>query len=156
MSTATPTSASASRTDVVGYAITFFNTTNATLFDVDLSDAVLENLALVDFTDANCPYTSYDGDQGGLPTLATRTATTATWNRLDTLAAGDSVTVHMCAVVTSGTVGDQVRNEAQVDFATVDAGPQQSVTSETLAVIATPDHRYGVLGRRQRQRFLRW
>ena len=129
--------------DIIGFAITFTNTSGAVLYDIDLSDdltgftAPLPNLDLVDFTDTNCPYTSYDGDQGGLPTLLSRTATLATWNRLDTLAVDASVTVHMCGKVTGSTAGDEVRNLASVDFATTDEETQETQTSETHGTVAT-------------------
>ena len=141
--------------DVVGYAITFFNTTNATLFDVDLSDAVLENLALVDFTDANCPYTSYDGDQGGAdPRHSNR-------NHRDLESPG-----YPCCrrfghgpYVRSGHEWDRRRPGPQPGtsrFCYRRRGPAAECDFGNSGRDRHPDHRYGVLGRRQRQRFLRW
>jgi len=130
--------------DIIGYKITFTNISTGTLHDIVLSEDLTAispgpaNLDLVNFSDPNCPYNNYNGDQGGNPTIAAPpSADTATWNELPTLAVGESVTVHMCGEVTSSGAGDEVRNLALVEFATVDGGSTTTLTSETLGTVAT-------------------
>jgi uncharacterized repeat protein (TIGR01451 family) len=105
-----------SPSDIISYEITFTNTSLVTINNLVMSDVVGDLVAPLDLTlvaagTAGCAYSSYNGTQGGLPTLSTRTSTNATWNALPTLAAGQSVTVFMCGQVLAGAaLGTQIRN----------------------------------------------
>ncbi|MFQ5419496.1 MAG: SdrD B-like domain-containing protein, partial [Anaerolineae bacterium] len=124
--------------DVIGYAVTFYNTTPAALYDVALSDVPMTtNLTLVAPGTAGCAYTSYDGDQAG-STPAYNGGTSGTWAALSSLAAGSSVTVHVCAQVNSGAAfGDAVKNQAFADYATTPGGATTTLNSTTQGYIST-------------------
>ncbi len=124
--------------DIIGYEITFQNTTGAPLYDIDLTDTpVTTNLTLVAPGTAGCAYSSYNGNQAGQPTFNNISGGTAAWNRLNSLAAGDAVTVYVCGQVDSGAAtGEQVSNRAQTSFALVDeAAPEPVLSSTTLGVV---------------------
>ncbi|RME46928.1 MAG: DUF11 domain-containing protein [Chloroflexi bacterium] len=123
--------------DVVGYEITFTNTGSTALSNVSLTDTAALNLTLLEPGNANCPYTSYDGDLPG-PSYTPGSASggTATWGTISSLGAGQSVTVHICGQVNAGlTGGEQVKNRAQVSY---DTGTgTETLTSETLGTVAS-------------------
>jgi len=119
--------------DVIGYEITFTNTSPITITNIVLSDNAGSNIALVAAGTAGCPYASYNGNQAGLPTLNTLSAATATWNALPSLPAGQSVKVFICARVAAAAVfGDQVTNSA----AAIHDGRATPLTSSTLGTVS--------------------
>lgn len=119
--------------DVISYEITFTNTSPIAITNISLSDTAGTNLTLVAAGTLNCAYTSYNGNQGGLPTLNTFSATTATWNVLPSLAAGQSVKVFMCGQVNPNAVlGDQVQNTASA----IHDGRTTPLTDSTLGTVS--------------------
>lgn len=124
--------------DVIGYEITFYNTGSSTLNNIVITDdnsaTTPNNITLVAAGTAGCPYSSYDGNQAGQPTLLSinGAGTVATWNPLASLAAGQSVTVYMCGQVTATMLGDQVRNKALASY----SGSVTALSSSTLGTVA--------------------
>lgn len=105
--------------DIIGYEITFTNTSTSTLTNVMLSDVRVTSSkleALVEPGSANCPFSSYNGTLPG-PTYTAGSATsgTATWATIPSLPAGSSVKVFMCGRAKGG-LGDFAENLGRVTF----------------------------------------
>ncbi len=122
---------------VIGYKMTFANTSGATLYDIRLIDTPLTNLTLVEATTPTCPYANYNGNKAGLPTfISIGDGTQATWNSLATLAAGESVTVHMCGVVNgSASDGEEVRNQIKALYKESVDGEDKELIAKTLQLV---------------------
>jgi|GEM_PF-6435384 len=121
--------------DVVGYEITFYNTGATPINNIVITDNALSNLTLVPAGTPNCAYASYNGSQAGQPTFSGigGGGTTATWNPLASLAAGQSVTVFICGQVPGGSLlGDQVKNQGQASY----SGYAGVLSSSTLGTVA--------------------
>lgn len=123
--------------DVVSYEITMTNISGSDLTQVSFSDAADSFLTLLEPGNAKCAYASYDGDIPG-PTYNASSATggTATWQTIDPLASGQSVTVHLCGVVTAAAkAGDVVANTATANYKLVNESTEEltSTASGTVA-----------------------
>ena len=126
--------------DIIAYQIVFSNTSgNESITNIVLSDESLTtaspNLTLVEPGTAGCPYpddAAYNGSFSGGSSgayykddSATTGSDIAIWDatfnntgsgEVFSLAVGESVTVNVCAEVTSITAGQLVQNEARVDY----------------------------------------
>ena len=139
--------------DVVSYTIKFTNTTAQTINGLVLTDLVGPgiiigngNLDLVNSANAGCAYkpggagghTGYNatfslGSAATGGTLASPADTAAgfpagfngpaTWNSVNNLAPGESVTVYMCSKAAQGTQGDLLENESQASYTGCGAAP---------------------------------
>lgn len=121
--------------DVIGYEITFYNTGATTINNIVISDNAVSNLTLVAAGTPGCAYSSYNGNQSGQPTFSGigGGGTTATWNPLASLAAGQSVTVYVCGQVpTTSLLGDQVKNNGLASY----SGYAGVLSSSTLGTVA--------------------
>ena len=100
---------------MVGFEVSFTNTSGATLTNVVLTDTrVTANLTLIEPGNALCPYANYNGNLPGpnytAASITGSSGVTATWASVPSLASGASFTVHVCATV--GAVADRRLNEA--------------------------------------------
>jgi uncharacterized repeat protein (TIGR01451 family) len=117
---------SLSKNDVIGYEITFTNTSGGPLTDLILSDTPdTTDLHLLEpGTDPLCPYPTYDGDlPGPVYSAGSAAAGTAQWATIPSLGAGESFTVVLCAKVTGGGVNDRIDNTATISLLLPDATP---------------------------------
>ncbi len=128
--------------NIIGYEITFINETDAALYDIELVDTRVDsNIKLVPANTAGCTYADYNGDQdpgGTSPSFLSLNDSTATWNSLDELPAGEDVTVHMCAEVLADTEGDEVSNNVCATYAAEDnaeEGDRAEVCTLTLQLV---------------------
>ena len=130
--------------DVIGYQITFTNTSSNTLTNVVLTDTpddVTRLRLVVDPTDggdpatANCPYSSYDGTPSGPAyDLASSSTTQAVWAGVS-VAAGTTFTAYLCAEVIGGAKGDRIENTASVTYTLPDTSTE-TITSTAGGTIA--------------------
>ena len=131
--------------DILSYTVKFTNTTSGTIDGLALSDAVgpglnisnNANLDLVASTTSGCAWApggagghvgynatfSASGTGGTLLSPADTVAGfpvgfngTVTWNTINGLAPGDSVTVYMCAKVVAGAQGDILENKSLASY----------------------------------------
>ena len=141
--------------DVIGYAISFTNTTAAAISNVALSDLITlpSPLRLVAASFAGCPYTTYNGDLGGAgiaPVFTGLTGTSpnftgGTWATFNS-PAGSTVTVHACAQVqAAAAVGDQAVNEARAVYATITSSSSANGTISGVDFGDAPNS-YGTTG----------
>ena len=130
--------------DVIGYQITFTNTSSNTLTNVVLTDTpddVTRLRLVVDPTDggdpatANCPYSSYDGTPSGPAyDLGSSSTTQAVWLGVS-VAAGATFTAYLCAEVIGGAKGDRIENTASVTYTLPDTSTE-TITSTAGGTIA--------------------
>ncbi|MDG2305044.1 MAG: hypothetical protein P8R42_10375 [Candidatus Binatia bacterium] len=124
--------------DILGYTITVNNTSTSPVTNIAIQSTEVENLHLLEPGDeAQCPFSSYDGNPSG-PTYSANSASTGTasWAAVPTLAAGESFSVSVCGKATDGGVGAggktpvNIRNIASVTFES--GGISRTLESEVL------------------------
>ena len=131
--------------DVIGYQITYTNTSPNPLTNVMLTDTPDDTSRLrlvVDPTDAgdpataNCPYSSYDGTLSGPAyDLGSSSTTQAVWQTVPSVAPGATFTVFLCAEVIGGGKGDRIENTASVTYTLPDLSTE-TLTSTAGGTIA--------------------
>ncbi|MFN2426620.1 MAG: hypothetical protein ABR587_09275, partial [Candidatus Binatia bacterium] len=124
--------------DVVGFAVTFTNTSGATLTNVTLTDTRdTTNLTLIEPGNVLCPYANYNGNLPGpnytAASITSSSGVSASWAAVPSLAAGESFTVHLCGVLGAVAEGDVVSNTGDITYTrpNLTIGTQSSTASGT-------------------------
>ena len=125
--------------DIISYELVFTNTSADSLYDITFTDTATLNLDLIAPGDPECAYGSYNSipigaifDEASLPGAAD-------WSAFPLLAAGDSVSVFVCARAAAGlTLGEQVKNTSGATYRLLPLdSPEPELISTTLGTVSS-------------------